>query len=145
MALPQKILALGILLFFTGCSLEQVSPSDYNDAIFVQQMKVKNLITDLTKAPDNNVRTQVLEELRIQTLNSLENVKEIGPFRGDDQLLNAAIPLFEYYVKLAHETLDCPIEEIPDRLDQNLQDQVEHEQKFFKAQGAFAEEYELFL
>ena len=140
-----KWIVFALALIFSQCALEQVSPADYNDAIFVQQMKVKNLITDLTKAPDDRVRGEVLEELRIQTLNSLENVKEIGPFRGDDQLLIAAIPLFEFYIKLAHETLDCPIDEVPGRLDASIQDQVNYEQDFFKAQGVFAEEYELFL
>jgi hypothetical protein len=134
-----------VILFLSSCALEQVSPVDYNDAIFVQQMKVKNLITDLTKAPDDEVRKQIIDELKIQTINSLEKVKEIGPFREDDQLLKAAIPLFNYYVVLVHETLDVPIGQIPKILDASIQEQADFEQRFWRAQGAFAEEYELFL
>ncbi len=142
--------SLNILLFLSlvalcSCNLEQVSPADYNDAIFVQQMRVKNLITDLAKAPDSRVRSEILEELRIQAETSKQKIQEIGPFRGDDQLINAAIPLFDYYWSLAHEALDVPADEIPMVLDQNIKRQAEEEQKFFKAQGVFAEEYELFL
>ncbi len=139
-----SILFLGMALL-ASCALEQVSPADYNDAIFVQQMKVKNLITDLTKAPDDDVRKQIIEELRMQADNSLAKINEIGPFRGDDQLLLAAQPLFEYYVEFSQNMLNAPVEQIPILLDMGLEKQIEFEQKFLKAQGVFAEKYGLFM
>ena len=36
-----NFLCLILLLGISSCALEQVSPADYNEAIFVQQMKVK--------------------------------------------------------------------------------------------------------
>jgi len=134
-----------MFLFLSSCSLEQVSPSDYNDAIFVQQMKVKNLITDLIKAPDDAARKQIIDELKVQTINSLDKVKEIGPFRDDAQLFTAAIPLFNYYVVLAHETLNVSPSQIPEVLDASIKEQGEFEQRFWRAQGAFAEQYGLYM
>ena len=138
-----SIIALVFLSF--SCALEQISPSDYNDAIFVQQMKVKNLITDLTKAPDDNARKELAQELFTQSSESLRIVKEIGPFRGDESLIKEATPLFEFYLDLSTEIANTEAASIPMVLDNYLSKQMEMEQKFLKGQGRFAEKYELFL
>jgi hypothetical protein len=140
-----RIFIVFIAFCVSACALEQASPSDYNDAIFREQMKVKDLITILTKTSDFERQKEIVDELKTQTNESLKRIKEIGSFRGDEQLHKAAIELFEFYQRMAHEGLDVEKTLISSKLDQWRPELSEQEHVFFKAQGKFAENYELFL
>lgn len=138
-----SILFLGLITF--SCALEQASPSDYNDAIFREQMKIKDLLTQLAKSPKEDNQAEIVQKLKLQSSESLKRVEEIGGFRGDKQLYEAAINMFQFYEDLAHNGLDGDSGQISSKLDKWQPIIAEEEHKFFKAQAKFAESYELFL
>lgn len=129
----------------SSCALEQASPSDYNDAFYREQMKIKEKINLLAKTNDTERQKEIVKELKVQTQESYQEVLEIGPFRGDDQLFKAAKELFGFYKRMAHEGLDTEPENISRQLDQWSKLKADEEHEFLRAQGKFAENYELFL
>ena len=142
----KNIIIITILLaLISSCALEQASPSDYNDAIFREQIKIKESLSLLAKTTDIERQAEIVNELKEQSSKSLERIKEIGAFRGDEQLYLAAVQLFEFYDKMIREGLDTAPNKISSSLDQWRKMMSDEEHLFFKAQGKFAENYELFL
>ena len=139
------VLFILLAIFLQNCALEQASPSEYNDAIYREQMKVKELITDLTKSTDTDMQLDLVVKLKIQTDNSLKRVEEIGGFRGDEQLHKAAMRLFTFYNRMANEGLDTEANQIMSRHEEWRKVMSDEEHEFLRAQGKFAETYELFL
>lgn len=129
----------------SSCALEQASPSDYNDAIYREQMKIKEKINLLAKTNDAARQKEIVEELKIQSKESYQKIVEIGAFRGDEQLFIAAEKLFIFYKKMINEGLDTEPENISSELDQWRKQMADEEHEFLRAQGKFAETYELFL
>ncbi len=138
-----KICVFFIFFFGHSCALEQASPSDYNDAIYREQVKIKEKINQLALTTDKQKEKEILESLKTQTRTSLERINEIGSFRGDEQLFNAAKILFEFYHEMALNGLDS--NNLSSSLDEWRLTMAEEEHKFVKAQARFAETYELFL
>jgi hypothetical protein len=142
----KKLLFVFPIMFLVyACALEQASPSDYNDAFYREQMKIKDKINTLAKTTDIQRQREIVDELMIQSEKSLTRVEEVGSFRGDEQLFKAAMKLFGFYHRMIHEGLDTEPEEISGRLEKWRQALSDEEHEFLKAQGKFAEEYELFL
>ena len=142
----KTLFSLLILIALLGsCSLEQASPADYNDAFYREQMKIKEKIMQLAKTTDPARQKAIVEELKTQSVKSLERIEEIGSFRGDEQLYKGAVKLFEFYKVMAHEGLSEDDVNISARLDQWRQRLSDEEHEFFKSQAKFAEEYDLFL
>ena len=134
-----------MLSLLYACGLEQASPSDYNDAFYREQMKVKKLVNDLAKTNDTQKQKEIVDKLKQQSEESYQKIMDIGSFRGDEQLFEAAKELFSFYRKMAHEALDTEPENISARLDQWRKQMADEEHEFFRAQAEFAENYELFL
>lgn len=137
------LLVIGFVL--SSCALEQASPSDYTDAFYREQMKIKEKINLLAKTNDYSRQKEIVEELKVQSTESYQKIMDVGAFRGDDQLFKAAKQLFEFYKRMAHEGLDTEAENISRQLDQWRQVLADEEHEFLRAQGKFAENYELFL
>lgn len=141
-----NFLLIGLLITsLYSCALEQASPSDYNDAFFREQMKIKELINGLAKTNDVQRQQEIVTSLQNQAEESYNKIIEIGAFRGDEQLYNAAKVLFESYKRMAEEGLDTDPENISSRLDQWRKQMADEEHVFFRAQAEFAENYELYL
>lgn len=128
-----------------ACSLEQASPSDYTDAFYREQMKIKEILNQLAKTNDPNRQNSLLNEFQSQSEKSLARINEVGSFRGDEQLFNAGIILFEFYLNLSNELAENGLENLASNLDSSRQIIADQEHAFFKAQAKFAEDYELFL
>ena len=143
--MKSTILILVISMLAFSCALEQASPSDYNDAFFREQMKIKDNINLLAKTTDLRRQEQIVKELKSQSVAALKRVEEIGAFRGDAQLFEASKRLFNFYHKMVHEGLDTEPESISKQLDNWRSQLSEEEHIFFRAQGKFAQTYDLFL
>lgn len=139
------IIVFPLFFLMLSCALEQASPSDYNDAFYREQMKIKDKLNTLAKTTDIQRQRAIVDELIAQTDKSLERVKEVGAFRGDEQLYKAALKLFTFYQRMVHEGLDTEPGNINAKLDQWRQELSDEEHDFLRAQGRFAEDYELFL
>jgi hypothetical protein len=136
-----------------------MTPSEYNDAIVIEQNKIIALVLEMYNSSDDidlaeASRLKIIEQCK----KSIDIVGAMEPYDGNTDLRDAAINLFKFYKDIAsvefkrliellnkEELTDVDYEEI-DVIDMNVSSrETPLDEAFAKAQRDFSNKYNLTL
>lgn len=160
----KTILSLCLLLLLVApASLAQQkkfsNAVQYNDYIVQQQQNILTVMNAFNETVGKGEKPAIdAARLRVvaESRTAAKNVRQMAPFKGQTTFRDAAVSLFDFYVKVTSTTyvemIDLMFSEREDRADKinalvaNItEDEKKYDEKFLSSQQAFAKAHDFRL